>query len=96
MARDYMTCKPLLVAFYSGGFTAPQGRNFLRLFLKLAGEHGFDEHLVLDHASEMESPQPQDFPEYGQRLLEIAQAAGQPLEGTCEGANGLFNLPCDH
>jgi pimeloyl-ACP methyl ester carboxylesterase len=66
--------KPLLVAFYSGGFTAPQGRNFLRLFLKLAGEHGFDEHLVLDHASEMESPQPQDFPEYGQRLLEKVDA----------------------
>ena len=66
--------KPFLVAFYSGGFTASQGRNFLRLFLKLAAEHGYEDHLVLDHASEMESPQPQDFAKYGQRLLEQVDA----------------------
>ena len=72
--------KPFLVAFYSGGFTASQGRNFLRLFLKLAAEHGYEDHLVLDHASEMESPQPQDFAEYGQRVLFKPEAS--PL-GPC-------------
>ena len=33
--------------------------------------------------------------EPGDVLLDVAQAAGMPLEGTCEGADGLLDLPRD-
>ncbi len=30
----------------------------------------------------------------GERLLDVAQNAGQPLEGHLRGADGLLDLPC--
>lgn len=64
------TSPPLLVCFYSGGMLAAQGRGQLRAFLAAAAAAGFEDALVLDHATEDAYAACEDFEAYVGKMAE--------------------------
>ena len=64
---------PLLVAFYSGGFTPSQGKRTLEPLLRLASDRGLPDSVVLDGPHDL-TPPPSNFWEYSSRL--VAQVDG--------------------
>lgn len=59
---------PVLACFYSGGFTAEQGRYRLHPFLEAAEQAGFADTVVLDHVGEPGYEDCKDWDDYVSRM----------------------------
>eukprot|EP00746_Dinoflagellata_sp_MGD_P007052 gnl/MRDRNA2_/MRDRNA2_113925_c0_seq1.p1 gnl/MRDRNA2_/MRDRNA2_113925_c0~~gnl/MRDRNA2_/MRDRNA2_113925_c0_seq1.p1 ORF type:complete len:281 (-),score=52.77 gnl/MRDRNA2_/MRDRNA2_113925_c0_seq1:72-914(-) len=50
--EQQFTGKPVLVLFFSGGMTAAQGKDTMKMFIKAAEEKGLTDIILLGHATE--------------------------------------------
>jgi len=69
---------PVLVCFYSGGMTAAQGTGHLSDFAKAARQAGLTDQLVLDHATEDDYKDCQDWDAY---VRALARKVDQDFSG---------------